>query len=278
MRYLLHETHFFISPLTRSILSPILFLTDGEINKDNKDNKDSRDDIDSETNALKRLKDREREAGKRFERVRMELLRESPALKVAVKNFEVRAGYSFWMDVTVKEANKMYVHRDRINKDLVCSFHLDLPELCLDMTSSQFYIGINVIKNVLLAPPPAMAASIYRARESGANSGDDDETDNDTEQKVTELFRDSLLVPQDVRGVQNELNLKNRQSREEVKSLIEEYFNKAPEVKYGMAREVELFIGKGTWILRSPTVMPVVGPTLSQSLSNSLSPSYDFFQ
>ena len=188
------------------------------------------------------------------------------------------------MDVTVKEANKMYVHRERMKKDLVCLFLLDLPELCLDITASQFYIGINVIKNVLLAPPPDTNNLISRAKESiNVNYQDygeeSEKEDNNAVNKVTELFRDSQLLQQDKdikNDLKNDLNLKNRTSREEIKALIEDYFNRAFEKKYGMARVVELFIGKGTWILRSPPGFQntVQGPSLSQSLSHSLSPSY----
>ena len=216
------------------------------------------------------LRERSRDVSRRFSRLHLEMLKESPSLRVAVKDFEVRASYTFWMDVTVKEANKMYVHRDRVSKDLVCSFLLDLPELCLDITSSQFYIGINVIKNVLLAQPPAMAASIRDNMNSG--DGMEDGGGEQTSSKITEIFRDTLHTPLDLKTAQ-ELNLKNRQSREEVKTLIEDYFNRVIEVKYGMARVVDLFIGKGTWILRSsPTA--VSSPNQSQEKVPTLSPSY----
>jgi hypothetical protein len=69
--------------------------------------------------------------------------KDNPNLRVAIKDFDLRSTYTFWMDVTVKEANKMYVRREIGGKDLVCSFLLDLPELCLDITSSQFHIGIS---------------------------------------------------------------------------------------------------------------------------------------
>ena len=213
-------------------------------------------------------KDRE---SKRTNRVRTELLKESPNLRVAVKDFEVRASYTFWMDVTVKEANKMYVHRDRVSKDLVCSFLLELPELCLDITSSQFYIGINVIRNVLLAPPPEMAASLRGSMNS--TEGLDGREGEQTSNKITEIFRDTQQLSPDVR-VLSELNLKNKQSREEVKALIEEYFNRATEIKFGMARVVDLFIGKGTWILRSSPAGAANSPSQSHEKVPTLSPSY----
>jgi hypothetical protein len=208
---------------------------------------------------------------RRTNRVRTELLKESPNLRVAVKDFEVRASYTFWMDVTVKEANKMYVHRDRVSKDLVCSFLLELPELCLDITSSQFYIGINVIRNVLLAPPPEMAASLRGSMST--TEGVDGREGEQTSSKITEIFRDTQQLSPDVR-VPTELNLKNRQSREEVKALIEEYFNRATEIKFGMARVVDLFIGKGTWILRSPPTVPANSPSQTHEKVPTLSPSY----
>jgi hypothetical protein len=207
---------------------------------------------------------------RRTNRVRTELLKESPNLRVAVKDFEVRASYTFWMDVTVKEANKMYVHRDRVSKDLVCSFLLELPELCLDITSSQFYIGINVIRNVLLAPPPEMAASLRGSMNT--SEGGDSREGEQTSNKITEIFRDTQQLSPDVR-VLSELNLKNRQSREEVKALIEEYFNRATEIKFGMARVVDLFIGKGTWILRSPPAATANSPAQSHEKVPTLSPS-----
>lgn len=216
------------------------------------------------------LRERSRDVSRRFSRLHLEMLKESSNLRVAVKDFEVRASYTFWMDVTVKEANKMYVHRDKVSKDLVCSFLLDLPELCLDITSSQFYIGINVIKNVLLAQPPAMAASIRDNISAGDSM--EDQGGEQTSSKITEIFRDSQHTPPDLKALQ-ELNLKNRQSREEVKTLIEDYFNRVVEVKYGMARVVDLFIGKGTWILRSsPTA--VNSPSQSQEKVPTMSPTY----
>jgi hypothetical protein len=198
--------------------------------------------------------------------------KESPNLRVAVRDFETRSKYCFWMDVTVKEANCMRVAK--MEDELVCSFLMDLPELCLDITSQQFYIIINVVRNVLLAPPPSFADELSTAvagLRGGAGGGAGTGTGTDTlsstaagaaasreeeeaASKVVEIPRDAEL-----RLVSGALNLKQRQSREEVKLLIE---NHAARPRSGsrqglaqggadMARVVELFIGKGTWILRA---------------------------
>ena len=84
---------------------------------------------------------------------------ESPFMRMAIKDFQIRALYIFWTDVTVKEAKKMYLIPSK--DELVCTFKLELPVICVDILSWQFYVIMHVIRNVLLVPPPASVSRVY---------------------------------------------------------------------------------------------------------------------
>ncbi len=169
---------------------------------------------------------------------------ESPHMKMAVKDFQIRAFYMFWMDVTVKEAQRMFV--EKREEDLVSSFMLDLPEICLDIITSQFYIVINVARNVLLAVPPQMSRTEKEKTEAEARKA---EAKKDS---LMEIVRDPhLLARHDVKMSSADLDLKSRNHREEMRILIEDSLKRKMDVEMGMARFTELLIGKGSWILRS---------------------------
>ena len=78
-----------------------------------------------------------------------------PLMRMAIKDFQIRAQYIFWTDITAKQAKHMHVERTK--DDLVCAFKLDLPAIVVDIVSQQFYAIVHVVRNVLLVPPPASA-------------------------------------------------------------------------------------------------------------------------
>ena len=47
-----------------------------------------------------------------------------------------------------------------IDGDLVYQFLLDVPDLELEVDSPQFFILLNVAKNLLLAPPPQIREAL----------------------------------------------------------------------------------------------------------------------
>jgi hypothetical protein len=166
---------------------------------------------------------------------------ESPFMRMAIKDFQIRALYIFWTDVTVKEAKSMYLLPSK--EDLVCTFKLELPVICVDILSWQFYVIMHVVRNVLLVPPPASA------RKNTTQS----EMEEAEKNKVLELMRDPvLLAKHDVRANLNApLDLKYKVSRDELKLLIEENLAGAMmHMELGSARFVEVFVGSCTWILR----------------------------
>jgi hypothetical protein len=167
---------------------------------------------------------------------------ESPFMRMAIKDFQIRALYVFWTDVTAKEAKTMYLIPSK--EELVCKFKLELPVICVDILSWQFYVIMHVIRNVLLVPPPA-SASRANATQS--------EVDEAEKNKVLELVRDPVLLNKhDLRANLNAaLDLKHKICRDELKLLIEENLAGAMmNMELGSARFVEVFVGSCTWILR----------------------------
>lgn len=97
---------------------------------------------------------------------------------MAIKNFQIRSVYTFWMDISSEDSKKLFLHKTY--NELLCSFMLgmyliffysllnqlfniffllslimlDLPDVCCDINSQQFYNILNVCRYLLLAPPP----------------------------------------------------------------------------------------------------------------------------
>lgn len=120
--------------------------------------------------------------------------------------------------------------------DLVCSFKLDIPNLLADIESDQFYIIINVVRNVLLSPPPTLNSENSRKR---------------SRSKRREIPRSRDLLNRFELRMAAIFDINNKSTRDELKVLVEEAIKEPLEVEIGIARLVECFIGKGKWILRS---------------------------
>lgn len=145
--------------------------------------------------------------------------------------------------------------------DLTYTFRIELPELCVDITSFQFYILLHVVKHVLLVPPPARETYYYnsnfseananangpggnsagnngagatraRAHTSGGHDGgglDDREDDEgaNSAQQIVNIPRDpSVLAKYNIRASQEPLNIHHQRSREEVRVLVEEFIRR----------------------------------------------------
>lgn len=96
---------------------------------------------------------------------------EPASLKMAVKDFQIQSQYTYYSDLTAKEAQGLYL-RDGIEKP-VCVFVLNLPEICLDIVTSQFFIVMNVVRNLLLAAPPQLDEEVQQRRQATAHVGAD---------------------------------------------------------------------------------------------------------
>jgi hypothetical protein len=168
-----------------------------------------------------------------------------PLMRMAIKDFQIRAQYIFWTDITAKQAKHMHVERTK--DDLVCAFKLDLPAIVVDIVSQQFYAIVHVVRNVLLVPPPASA---QRSNPSQA----DVDRETKQQQQVLELQRDfeaSAASSQQVLS-QSRLDIEQRQCREEIKDIVERKLADAiKEMELGSSRLVECLIGSCSWILRS---------------------------
>ena len=62
-------------------------------------------------------------------------------LEVAIKKFTIVAEYLYWNDVTTEEARRMYLDEENLTVDIYASFKLDLPDICLDIVTTQFYVS-----------------------------------------------------------------------------------------------------------------------------------------
>lgn len=162
--------------------------------------------------------------------------KDSSHLKMAIRHFSIHCYYMFWTDVTVKEAQYMLLEKRTDN--LCCTFMLDMPEICLNIATAEFYILINVVKNVMLAPP----AEYAKKQEPSV------EKKPDTEDKLIGIERDDKFKATGI------LNVKNVNHRKELEGLMERALGStAFNVEPAMARYMEVFIGKGTWILKGST-------------------------
>ncbi|KAJ1439175.1 hypothetical protein B484DRAFT_444142 [Ochromonadaceae sp. CCMP2298] len=167
---------------------------------------------------------------------------ESPYMRMAINDFQIRAQYIFWTDVTVREARNMQLRRS--SEKLVCTFKLELPVIGVDILSWQFYVIMNVVRNVLLVPPPASASHVNKRTD----------VDEAQKNKVLELKRSAeLLARHEIRcNINAALDLKSKHNRDELRYLVEEGLAQAMlEMDLGSARFVEIFIGSCTWVLRA---------------------------
>eukprot|EP01031_Cornospumella_fuschlensis_P021845 gene21845-26783_t len=129
-------------------------------------------------------------------------------MQMAIKDFQIRAVYIFWTDVTVSEAKELKIIRSK--EDLICTFRLELPNLAVDINSKQFHITMNVIKNVMLVPPPLLQNK--RAAENAAAN-----------RNVIELQRNpEVLQKYDVKPTNAPLDMGYKSARDEIKAYVDE--------------------------------------------------------
>ena len=148
----------------------------------------------------------------------------------AIEDFEIRSTYTFYLDVKVKEAKSLVAKPTKERLD--CKFRLELPEVSVDIESKQFYMMFDVARNVLLAPPP---------KYSKFNE------DSPKKDMTIEITRDG-------NNRSRPLNIKSTTSREEILNLISSYLTSTSnqDVEYGETpRVIQIYVGKGKWILRS---------------------------
>lgn len=172
--------------------------------------------------------------------------KDSPFLKTAICDFQIRALYVFWTDVTAAEAKDLYVQQ---SKDaLTYTFRLELPELVVDIFSWQFYVILNVIRNVLLVAPPTSSSNQLRSKGKPDGANEEQEA-----KEVVELTRDlDVLSKYDIKAASGLLDLAKQKSCEEIRALLEEYISNLVE-NNNVTRFVEVFIGRVYWKLRTNT-------------------------
>jgi hypothetical protein len=162
-------------------------------------------------------------------------------LKTAIEDFQIKAAYTFWTDINEDEIRNVSIEHGA--SELVCSFKLELPSIRVEIMSWQFYIIINVIRNVLLVPPPTNISKRYKKELD----------EEDSENKYLEISRDhSLLAKHDFKPNPNiDLDILNKHCRDELKILVEESLqNSNLEIFSGTARLVDVFIGSCIWRLK----------------------------
>lgn len=173
--------------------------------------------------------DRRDRRGNYYRKMKIDIF-DSPYLRKAIEDFEIKSTYTFYLDVTVKQAKNLAVHFKK--DELVSKFQLELPDLTIDIESKQFYMIFDVARNVLLAPPPK--------RTSLATADESIKKDN------------TIEIARDASNKSKPLNIKSQTSRDELKALIIDYNLSSLKNDLGdTARLVEIYIGKGQWILRS---------------------------
>jgi hypothetical protein len=153
-------------------------------------------------------------------------------LRNAINNFEMIAVYTYYEDLTEEEAAAMYTHRTR--EELMNSFLLDLPQVCLKVDSLQFSILLNTIRNVLLAPPPAQVEE--------SNGTPEEDLEMEAKRGVIQMEPSDGVSP----------SLDNRYGRAQIKEIVEKNLLTLSENEFCTAQSIEYFVGRGTWQMCSP--------------------------
>jgi hypothetical protein len=151
-------------------------------------------------------------------------------LREVVEKSNFAASYTFYSSFRTREDDSYVLESD---EELTCQFFLDLPELSIWLASDEFFIVLNVVRNVLLAPPPIPTeVRLQRKHDS----------------MLTLAFASSRRPAE----VQEKLDLYARGTRNDIKRTIE--LNMSTIVRdqssVFLAREVQYLIGRGKWVLR----------------------------
>jgi hypothetical protein len=146
--------------------------------------------------------DRRDRRGNYFKKIKSDII-DSLHLKKAIEDFEIKSTYTFYLDVTIKQAKNLAVHFKK--DELISKFQLELPDLIIDIESKQFYMMFDVARNVLLAPPPKLLIS---------NINNDDSLKKDN--NIIEILRDPI-------NKSRPLDIKSQATRDELKALIIDY-------------------------------------------------------
>jgi hypothetical protein len=187
------------------------------------------------------------------------------ALKIAIRDFTIRVNYLFWQDVTTGEAKEMFVEETfNAEEIMVSQFILDIPQVCSDIVSSQFYVCINVIRNLLLIPP-AREITENESIQNAFNQGEMNSVfraSTDPIDLKRQACRAELrnIVEQDISKREGgaDFNRRGRDptSQTENASAVVESKNEMDEPSSfqsgsALTRYMEVVIGKCSWILRS---------------------------
>jgi hypothetical protein len=171
-----------------------------------------------------------------------------------VKDFSIKADYVFWSKVGATSAKEIQHLQQQRNQELTCSMKLVLPDLMVDIMPWQFYVMLNVVRNVLLVPPPVI---------KGKRAEMASERDVDAGSKVTELKRETRR-PGAATRVAPALDIANHASRVEIKDLVQQFIRSKREVIPGSGRVLELSMGRCMMVLR-----PNVSANASAAASSS---------
>ena len=176
-------------------------------------------------------------------------MNESPLIKTAIKDFQIRMQYIFWVSLSSKEASMLPINYT--TDAFMGNSMLDLPEICMDLDSQQFYITLNVIRNVLLAPPPITGTSLRKKNKTS----DEDLEEEENARAAARAHND--VIKRDGKVNTTPLDVNTYASREELRPLVDAYFTKKITSDDNqqfdsqlLSRFVEFFVGKGIWIMR----------------------------
>ena len=183
---------------------------------------------------------------------------DTSALKRAVLDFQLGVNYNFFTDIAVGDVEGMTILPG--TEDLQASFKLEVPEFHMEMDSSQFNIFTAVLRNVLLAAPPEI-----------------DMTKNINKQDKSRGKRINRIHPSG--SIPPVLDMEQYASVNELKGLIERWLLQELRNIPGIARLTEVFVGRGTWLLKGSNPdesTSLVTSKLTSGSSNVYSKPKDF--
>lgn len=186
-------------------------------------------------------------------------------LLLAIADFEIKALYTFHEDVD-PEIEKIEIIKS--STEPVTLVMVEIPDLCVDITSAQFYITLNVVTNLLLAAPPKTESSWQKEQEV------DEQMDAKKNMRVLTVANIPSIMPEDSAVMENgvkstsfsmpsdaslapktsrKLDINFRKDREDIQRVLDSMTTsgRTGQMDYGLSTHVEYLLGRGVWILRN---------------------------
>ena len=151
------------------------------------------------------------------------------------------------------------LYSDSVKSDMctIDSIFVDVPELFFNLDKNQFFTTVDVVRHVLLAPPPAkreyeidldrVSSEENNRRNSTSTSSSNEETVSEREGSASQSERNAKW--EELAGEVSELLVGNKRGRQRMRGIVQGVLGDLEERCFEAAqvRSIKWGVGKGTW-------------------------------